>query len=192
MRYILLLTALLAGLSQAAEYETSSPEGMGSNSNDFKDIFTRFNAPPPTPQEQEVQFPNISTLTEWAPIKFYQEMKSNTYSLALDSLSLGKDNIVRYVVAVTSKSGGAQNIIFEGIDCNTDQYRTYGWGNPQQEWTKNSKVAWKLIEKKHHNAWQASLAESFCKLGEPWPIETIRKDFKVEKRPGDCASCRNK
>jgi hypothetical protein len=192
MRTILLLTALLAGFSQAAEYDAHSPDGMEADGGGLKDIFSRVNAPAPIPQEQDFQFPKIASLQQWAPIKFYQEIKSNSYRIALDSLSLGKDQIVRYVVAVSPKSGSNQNIIFEGIDCKTNQYRTYGWGNPKQEWTKNSKVAWKSIQKNQHNAWQASLADSFCKVGEPWPIETIRKDFNVEKASGDCPACRNK
>nr|WP_314900396.1 CNP1-like family protein [uncultured Deefgea sp.] len=192
MRNILLLTALLAGFSQAAEYDAHTPDGMGADGGGFKDIFSRINAPAPIPQEQEFQFPTIATLQAWAPIQFYQEMKSNSYKIALDSLSLGKDQVVRYVVAVSPKSGGNQNIIFEGIDCKTNQYRTYGWGNSKQEWTKNSKVTWKLIQKNQHNAWQASLADSFCRVGEPWPIETIRKDFKADKQSGDCPACRNK
>ncbi|MBM9888776.1 MULTISPECIES: CNP1-like family protein [Deefgea] len=194
MRSLLLLTALLATFSQAAEYDAHTPEGMESDGGGIKDIFSRVNAALPIPpeQEQEIQFPNLSSLQEWAPIQFYQEIKSNTYRIALDSLSLGKDQIVRYVVAISPKSGGLQNIIFEGIDCKTNQYRTYGWGTPQKEWSKNSKVNWRLIQKNQHNAWQGSLADSFCKMDEPWPIETIRKDFKVDKQSGDCPACRNK
>ncbi|MGL6041289.1 MAG: CNP1-like family protein [Deefgea sp.] len=192
MRTILLLTALLAGIAQAAEYDAHTPDGMESDGGGLKDIFSRITAAAPIPQEQDFQFPAIEQLKEWAPIQFYQEIKSNTYRISLDSLSLGKDQIVRYVVMVTSKSGGNKNIIFEGIDCKTNQYRTYGWGNPKQEWTKNSKTTWKLIQKNQYNGWQASLADSFCKIGEPWPVATIRKDFNADKQSGDCPACRNK
>lgn len=192
MRYMLLLTALLAGFVHAAEYDNHTPDGMAADGGGLKEIFSRVTAAAPIPQEHDFQFPSIAALQEWAPIRFYQEIKSNTYHIALDSLSLGSDQIVRYVVAVSPKSGSNKNIIFEGIDCKTNQYRTYGWGNPKQEWTKNSKITWRLIQKNQHNAWQASLADAFCKVGEPWPVATIRKDFNVDKQFGDCPACRNK
>ncbi len=193
MRYILLLTALLAGLAQAGEYDNRPPDSLSGNDSGIgvMHIISGKKMALPIPEEHDFQYPNIEPLKEWAPIEFHQAIKSNAYHIALDSLSVGKDQIVRYVVMVTSKSNGAKNIIFEGIDCNTNQYRTYGWGNPKQEWSKSSKVTWKIIQKNQHNAWQASLGDSFCKIDEPWPIETIRKDFNAEKPAGECPNCRN-
>ena len=76
MRQILLLTALLAGLTHAAEYDAHTPEGMESDSSRFQDIFSGKKAELPIPQEQDFQFPDIKQLKDWAPVKFYQEVKT--------------------------------------------------------------------------------------------------------------------
>jgi CNP1-like family len=191
MRQLLLLTALLAGLTHAAEYDAHTPEGMEAGDGRFQDIFSGKKAEIPIPQEQDFQFPEITQLKDWAPIKFHQEVKTNHYYLSLDSLTVGKDNIVRYVITVVPKAGGNKNTLFEGIDCKTNQYRTYAWGNADNGWTKNSKVTWKMLTKNQHNAWQGSLSEDFCKMGDPWPVETIRKDFTRDNKAGNCMGCRN-
>jgi hypothetical protein len=191
MRKILLLTAMLAGLAHAGEFDNHAPDNMEPDSGGLRDLFSKKKTELPIPVEQEVQYPDIKQLKEWAPIKFYQEVKSNNYYLSLDSLNVGKDNIVRYVVTVVPKAGGNKNTLFEGIDCKTNQYRTYAWGNANNEWTKNSKTTWKVLTKNQHNAWQGSLSEDFCKMDDPWPVETIRKDFTRDHKTGDCWGCRN-
>lgn len=191
MRKILLLTTVLAGLAHAGEYDNHTPDGMEADSSGIRDLFSRKKAEIPTPAEQDFKYPDITQLKDWAPVKFHQEVKTNNYYLSLDSLTVGKDNIVRYVVTVVPKAGGNKNTLFEGIDCKTNQYRTYGWGNAANEWTKNSKTTWKLMTKNQHNAWQGSLSDDFCKMGEPWPVETIRKEFTVENKAGNCMACRN-
>lgn len=55
------------------------------------------------------------------------------------SVSLGSDGIVRYVV-VAAGAGGAVNGIYEGIRCNTGQYKVYarntggGWSTSGSDW----------------------------------------------------------
>ncbi|WP_297575805.1 CNP1-like family protein [uncultured Deefgea sp.] len=192
MHKILLLTCLLAGLVQAAEYETHTPNNIEAGEGDGLMGFFK-NKAPVIPTEQEIQYPDLATLKQWAPVKFAQEIKNNNYYLSLDSLSLGPDRIVRYVIVVTPKAGGPKNILFEGIDCKSNQYRTYAWGNPNQnEWQKSTQVKWKPLSKNQYNAWQGSLSDNFCQMGDPWPVETIRKDFTVDKQAGDCLGCRAK
>ena len=192
MRYILLLTALLASLAQATEYENRPPEGLerGGPDDDIMSIFGKKVIP--VPKEQAFEYPNIKDLNEWAAIKFYQELKTNDYYLSLDSISVGTDEIVRYVITISPKAGGNKNTLFEGIDCKTDQFVTYGWGNQDNEWTKNSRPIWKVYTKNQYNSWQGSLADEFCKMGDPWPVETIRKSFKTHKLAGDCWGCKAK
>ncbi len=192
MRKWLLLALLLGGFAHADELGRTNPSLGRTNtgeSESWLDIFG--NSVKPTPAEQAFTFPDIQDLKSWAPIKFRQEIKTNQYHLALDSLTLGEDDILRYVVAVVPKQGNAKNIIFEGIDCNTHQYRTYGWGNPDGSWLKSSTVTWKKVSQNQHNAWQGALDDKFCQFADrPDSVEAIRKNFTIDRGPTDCSGCR--
>ena len=60
-----------------------------------------------------------------------------------DSLSVGSDHVVRYTLVVVSSSG-ARNVSFEGIRCNTGEYRRYAYGSGG-EWLQTNDTAWKRV-----------------------------------------------
>lgn len=66
-----------------------------------------------------------------------------------DSVSIGPDAVVRYVVVATSASG-AVNAIYEGIRCEGGQVKVYARHNPDTGWTP-AKGDWQSI---HDNAAQ--------------------------------------
>jgi hypothetical protein len=178
MRKILLLTFLIAGIAHADEYSPKQPGLPEGGGRDTFDIFGKKILP--VPNESAFNFPKLETLNQWAPIYFPQAAKTNKYAIDVSSINIDDNGIVRYVVAVSSKTGNAKNIIFEGIDCQTSQYRTYGWGNADNTWSINKTSVWKVFTKNTFNSWQASLAKDFCQLSVPWSIETIRSNFKVD------------
>ena len=63
------------------------------------------------------------------------------YLIDTESLTIGNDGVVRYVVAVEARSGSAKNLLFEGMNCATEQYKSYAYGSQGGEWRRPRKAA---------------------------------------------------
>ena len=61
-----------------------------------------------------------------------------------ETLSIGKDGVVRYVV-VASGSGGAQTVLYEAIRCSTAQYRRLARHSPEGGWTVLAGSEWTAL-----------------------------------------------
>ena len=77
------------------------------------------------------------------------------------SLSVGKDGVVRYTLLARSPSG-AENITYEGIRCSAGSLRVYAYGRAGGSWAERDSD-WRPIEAKttqrsHHALWR----EYFC------------------------------
>jgi hypothetical protein len=60
-----------------------------------------------------------------------------------ESLSVGPDHVVRYTLVVVSSSG-ARNVSFEGIRCDTGEYRRYAYGSGRK-WLQMQHSPWQKI-----------------------------------------------
>lgn len=92
----------------------------------------------------------------------------------VDKTTLGTgtpDNVVRYVMVVRT-SGGATNVSYEGIRCDTSEYRIYATGTQEKTWAKTRNSEWRKF--RIHNRPQRSLANYyFCPNFDP--IRTPRE-----------------
>lgn len=61
-----------------------------------------------------------------------------------ETLSIGKDGVVRYVVVATG-SGGAQTVLYEAIRCATAQYRRLARYSPESGWTALAGSEWTAL-----------------------------------------------
>jgi hypothetical protein len=66
------------------------------------------------------------------------------YGIDPASVSLGTDGIVRYVVVATSGTG-AMNASYEGIRCNTGDFRVYARFNPDGGWAPSGEAEWRPL-----------------------------------------------
>jgi hypothetical protein len=101
--------------------------------------------------------PNKSTLQP-----FYVT-QTTIFKFAVDtnSLLIGTDGITRYIVVITNPSGGQQSQ-YEGIRCDSFQWRLYGTYE-STGWKENPLSSWKAIQRDIPNRYQASLAQgAFC------------------------------
>jgi len=101
--------------------------------------------------------PNKSTLQP-----FYVT-QTTIFKFAVDtnSILIGADGITRYVVVITNPSGGQQSQ-YEGIRCDSFQWRLYGTYE-SNGWKENPLSSWKAIQRDIPNRYQASLAQgAFC------------------------------
>ncbi len=90
----------------------------------------------------------------------------NHFLIDKTTLAVGEDGVVRYVLVVRT-GGGATNVTFEGIRCETAEYKTYGLGRSDGSWVKARRGnEWKPIENKPINRHHAALVtEYFCANG---------------------------
>jgi hypothetical protein len=124
-------------------------------------------APKWTEEEVSVPpFPQEANLRQF----YVGEMTAHKFYIDASTLSVGKDGVVRYVLVVRT-SGGATNISFEGIRCESRELKNYASGRQDGTWAKARKSEWRPIENKPVNRQHAALSRDlFCPNG--LPIQT--------------------
>lgn len=76
-------------------------------------------------------FPQEKTLLEFE----VAELRSYRFFVDSATLSVGRDGVVRYVLVARSE-GGARNVSYEGLRCDTKQYRRYAIGRADGTWSR--------------------------------------------------------
>lgn len=121
---------------------------------------------PDAPQwaEEEAVFPAFPNDENLRPI-YVSEMTSHQFLVDGSTLQVGKDGVIRYVLVVRTQ-GGATNVTFEGIRCETREYKIYGSGRQDGTWAPSRRTAWRPIENKPMNRQHAALSRDyFCPGG---------------------------
>jgi hypothetical protein len=83
------------------------------------------------------------------------------------SISVGKDRVVRYTVVIEA-TGGARNVSFEGLRCESGERRLYAYGHPDGTWSKARarNAGWETIKFRSLLSYQKALFEDhFCPDG---------------------------
>ncbi|GBG01929.1 hypothetical protein AZSI13_12560 [Azospira sp. I13] len=115
-------------------------------------------------QEMEAQLPPPPQEANLVPF-YVSATATSTFRIDTSTLSLGKDGVVRYVLVVETP-GGARNVSFEGLRCETQERRLYAFGRPDGTWSKARSNQWQLIENKTVNRHHAALSRDyFCPGG---------------------------
>lgn len=106
---------------------------------------------PPLPQAADLLSFDVSQNT---PLHFAVDAKS---------IDVGSDGVVRYTVVISSPSG-ARNVNYEGIRCDTYEWRQYAGLNAEHDgWDHSVATRWRRIENGDLNAYQAALYKDyFC------------------------------
>ena len=101
--------------------------------------------------------PNKATL-----VPFYVSQHTIfKFAVDTDSILIGADGVTRYIVVLTNPSGG-QQAQYEGIRCDSFQWRLYGTFE-NQAWKESPLSTWRGIQSNVPNRYQASLAQgAFC------------------------------
>ena len=108
---------------------------------------------PPYPKDENLISFNVSPATR------------NAYFVDAKSISVGADNVVRYTVVVKA-AGGALNVSFEGMRCDTAERRLYAYGHPDGTWSKARDGGWERIKLRSQLSYRKALYEDhFCHDG---------------------------
>lgn len=87
---------------------------------------------------------------------------ANQFFIDAPSLSVGDDGVVRYTLMVKA-GGGATNVSFEGLRCETRQVRVYAFGHPGNQWSRARDQEWREVRPREINGYhQALLRDYFC------------------------------
>ena len=102
--------------------------------------------------ENLIEF-NVSAVT---PHRHYVDAKS---------ISVGSDNVVRYTVVIDT-AGGARNVSFEGLRCESGERRLYAYGHADGTWSRARNAGWESIKLRSLLSYQKALFEDhFCPNG---------------------------
>lgn len=91
---------------------------------------------------------------------------SGNFDFAVDakSVSVGADNVVRYTVVITSKSG-ARNVSYEGMRCDAFERKVYAtMPTGSKDWVSNRGMDdWQRMMTRQRNSYASTLAtDYFC------------------------------
>jgi hypothetical protein len=97
--------------------------------------------------------------------------------LAASSLSFNpKDRVLRYWLVITSPAG-AYNATFEGMRCDTAEYKVYAYGNPRRTPPVQPapKAAWKAMDANWRSDYRAELMRTLLcnESGRPRQVSEI-------------------
>jgi hypothetical protein len=118
-------------------------------------------------------------------VSFYD---SGTQSFAIDvkSIIIAADNTIRYTLVSVSR-GGAKNISYEAIRCESFEKKLYAFGRPDGSWSRSRRNEWTPISNLAANKQHSALAvDYFCEgttvAGKvPAIIDRIKKNQTVLK-----------
>lgn len=100
---------------------------------------------PLDPDWREVEAPPAPAFSLEGLVPLETPRSMLRYGVAPATVSIGPDGIVRYVVVATS-STGATNVMYEGIRCNTGEFKVYARHNPGSGWTIVKDSEWKPLQ----------------------------------------------
>jgi hypothetical protein len=104
----------------------------------------QFQMQPMDPDWKELEAPAPPPLRTSGLIPLEVERSALRFGVDPDSVSVGQDRIVRYVV-VASGSSGAVNAMYEGIHCKTGEFKVYARHNPGTGWTIVGDSQWRSL-----------------------------------------------
>ena len=97
---------------------------------------------------------------------------SHAFYIDTSSISLGEDGVVRYA-AVIKTAGGAMNVTFEGMRCETREQKLYAIGQPDSSWVRARNSKWERVVPKELTPYRHTLYnEYFCfSRARPTPVK---------------------
>jgi hypothetical protein len=98
----------------------------------------------PNPDWKEVEVPPPPRLRTTGLIPIELPRSNLRFGVDPDSVSVGDDGVVRYVVVAASTTGTV-NAMYEGIRCASGEVKTYARHNPDSGWVPVSQADWAPI-----------------------------------------------
>lgn len=115
-------------------------------------------------KERAVTFPAKAQEESWMPF-YVSAATDNLFAIDAGSVSVGEDGVVRYALRVQT-AGGARNVSFEGMRCESREWRLYATGRLDGSWSPSRMRDWRRIVDVPQNRQHAALFfDYFCPGG---------------------------
>lgn len=116
-------------------------------------------------------------------VEFYvSPVTSFHFALDQKSISIGSDGVVRFTLVATSSSG-VRNARFEGLRCESNEFKIYAVARPDGQWERTREPAWKHIAESGNNREEAALAkDAICANGIAFSVADILRHLKLSVR----------
>lgn len=111
-------------------------------------------------KEIEAKIPSYPRPENLIPFEV-NKTSGHRFLLDAQSLSVGGDGVVRYVLVVKT-AGGATNVTFEGIRCDMRQQKYYAIGQMNGGWTRARNPEWRRIGQQGQNQHDTLYGEYLC------------------------------
>ncbi|SDI20780.1 CNP1-like family protein [Propionivibrio dicarboxylicus] len=89
-----------------------------------------------------------------------------TFLIDGETLSVGKDGVIRYVLVIVSAQG-ARNVSFEGMRCQTGERRLYATGRSDGTWSMARSDQWVKVRGSRSSHHVELFLNYFCTIGAP-------------------------
>lgn len=144
--------ALLAACAAAPQLPSAFERDFDDETKGWQEIQAQL---PAVPKDDDLVVFGVSGATQFR------------FAIDAYSLSIGSDDVFRYVIVATSPQG-ARNVSYEGVRCRTHERKIYATGRSDGTWVRARKAAWAPIEEVGNNRQHAALMkEYFCPDGYP-------------------------
>jgi hypothetical protein len=111
-------------------------------------------------KEIEAQIPPYPKAENLIP--FETSAAGHQFFIDAPSVSVGDDGVVRYTLLVKT-AGGAVNVSFEGMRCETQEQKYYAIGHAGGAWSRARDPQWRRIDLKESNRQHGVLyVDYFC------------------------------
>jgi len=132
-------------------------------------------------QEVESRLPPYPRAEHLMPFEVSAATR-NRHFLDGASLSVGEDGVVRYTVVVRTP-GGAENVSFEGMRCDTGERKLYAFGRSDGkgggEWSRNRHARWEPIPVRQAASYQRELFYHYlCTVEGKGDLAAIRRNLR--------------
>jgi hypothetical protein len=99
---------------------------------------------------------------------------SHAFYIDTTSISVGEDGVVRYT-AVVKAEGGAMNVMFEGMRCETREQKLYAIGHPDTSWVRARNSKWERLVLRDLTPYRHTLYHDFfCPARtQPTPVKQV-------------------
>ena len=118
-----------------------------------------FEEPPPW-QEKAQTPPATFELDPLIPVD-NPTRSSLSYGVAPQTIVVGEDKVVRYVVIAKSPRG-AMNVLFEGVRCDTREVKTYASWRQDSGWRELPQAQWQALRSANSRYAQTLANDAFC------------------------------
>jgi hypothetical protein len=110
-------------------------------------------------QESEITLPSYPKDQNLLTVPL---MATDTLKIYIDhtSFSRGADRVARFSLVVESPSG-ARSVFYEGLRCETREYKTYAYGSPEGVFTPVKAATWKRVPQPAINAFRYHLYRNY-------------------------------